>query len=256
VNYLIKKSIIIKKKGEIKMQAIMEGIFEFAYLIGSIVLGIFIIIINTKKNKKPAYYIFAVAVFILTIGDAFHLVPRVLNLSFGGGYEYMMTVGTIVTSVTISVYYLFLYYFIQIDLQKRMPQTLNWVVLVLTIVRIVILFIPQNQWFDGGNYTMGIVRNIPFVIVGAIVIFMFFKYYFQDKNINKFKFAWLYIILSFVFYLIVVFGVEFGPLFGLIMLPKTVFYVLITVLGLLAIRKQPLEEQTNSEVSNSKNSSK
>ena len=46
---------------------------------------------------------------------------------------------------------------------------------------------------------------------------------------KEFKYLWLNVLLSFVFYLIVVLGTEVVPVLGAFMIPKTVCYILTIV---------------------------
>ena len=55
------------------MQAIMETLFDIAYLISVVTVGI-IMMRNSKGNKQ--IFMFGIMSVILGSGDAFHLVPR------------------------------------------------------------------------------------------------------------------------------------------------------------------------------------
>ena len=59
-------------------------------------------------------------------------------------------------------------------------------------------------------------------------------YWSVRKDVKAFGNVWLFVTLSFLFYIPVVIGAEAVPLLGMFMLPKTVCYVLI----LLAFKKQ------------------
>lgn len=97
----------------------------------------------------------------------------------------------------------------------------------LAIVRTALCLFPQNGWLkNGGSLTWGILRNIPFVILGAAVCLLYYK----KRGENRvFRFFWLYILLSFLFYIPVVAGAEAVPLLGMLMLPKTICYILMIV---------------------------
>ena len=95
----------------------------------------------------------------------------------------------------------------------------------LAIIRIILCLFPQNGWFSNdSSFIWGIIRNIPFVILGLIIIVQ----YFNNRNKDKiFKNIWLYVTLSFIFYSIVVLGSSSISILGMFMLPKTICYVLI-----------------------------
>jgi peptidoglycan/LPS O-acetylase OafA/YrhL len=96
---------------------------------------------------------------------------------------------------------------------------------ILLAVRIVLCMFPQNGWLENSSdMTWGIIRNIPFVLIGAIVCFL----YYQKRNDDRiFRPVWLYILLSFLFYMPVAVGAGAVPMLGMLMLPKTVCYILL-----------------------------
>lgn len=57
--------------------------------------------------------LFGITTLILGIGDSFHLVPRVIALVSGKGFEYFevyLGIGKFITSITMTVFYVILYY--------------------------------------------------------------------------------------------------------------------------------------------------
>ena len=55
------------------MQAIVETLFDAAYLLTVITMGILMII---KSNGNRQYRLFGIMAVVLGAGDAFHLIPR------------------------------------------------------------------------------------------------------------------------------------------------------------------------------------
>lgn len=91
------------------MQTIMETAFDIVYLITVITLGILMI----RKGRDHAQFrLFGVMAVTLGCGDAFHLVPRMIALCTTGleSYTYALGVGKLITSVTMTVFYVLLYY--------------------------------------------------------------------------------------------------------------------------------------------------
>jgi len=72
--------------------------------------------------------------------------------------------------------------------------------------------------------TWGIIRNIPFVILGAVMIVLFFQKHNQSGHLRN---IWIYILLSFLFYIPVAVGAGLLPMLGMLMLPKTICYMLM-----------------------------
>ena len=68
-------------------------------------------------------------------------------------------------------------------------------------VRILLCMMPQNQWLSAdAPLSWGICRNIPFALLGLLVIVLFFDS--ARKHGDKaFRWMWLTIVLSFGFYI-------------------------------------------------------
>ena len=91
------------------MQAIFETLFDIFYLITVITLGILMI----RKNKgEKQYLLYGIMAVTLGCGDAFHLVPRAIALCTTGLADYTaaLGIGKLITSITMTVFYVLLYY--------------------------------------------------------------------------------------------------------------------------------------------------
>ena len=106
----------------------------------------------------------------------------------------------------------------------------------LALVRIVLCLFPQNGWLENSSdMTWGIIRNVPFVILGAVICWL----YWNNKRKNRtFRLVWLYILLSFLFYIPVAVAAGIVPMLGMLMLPKTICYVLLIIAFLQATGKK------------------
>lgn len=215
------------------MQAVMETIFETGYLLFALFSGVFLIV---KGKGKTEFLLLAIAVLLLGIGDAFHLVPRMIALNADGleAHAASLGVGKLVTSVTMSFFYVVMYIFLIVRERKAPPLWLHVLYGLLFVVRIVLVALPQNNWLEGSPYVWNVVRNIPFVMMGVIYILLSYTHCKTDKY---FRWMWLLVILSFVFYLVTALGATFVPILGLMMLPKTICYMVIFVFALTACVK-------------------
>lgn len=100
---------------------------------------------------------------------------------------------------------------------------------------------PQNQWTSlNAPISWAIYRNIPFAILGIIIIVIFFKSAKETKD-KSYRFMWLTIVLSFGFYIPVVLWAEKIPAIGLLMIPKTCAYVWTVLIGYFDMRKRQKE---------------
>lgn len=106
-------------------------------------------------------------------------------------------------------------------------------------LRIILCLFPQNAWTRAdAPLSWGIYRNIPFAILGLIVIVLFYRSAKEHKD-RDFRWMWLTIVLSFGFYIPVVLWADTVPAVGMLMIPKTCAYVWTVMIGYQAMRKQP-----------------
>jgi hypothetical protein len=211
------------------MQAIMESIFSIAYLITVITLGCLIIHQN-KGNKQ--YRLFGIMTLILGCGDAFHLVPRIIALCTTGleNYTVALGFGKLVASITMTIFYVILFHVWKMRYNDG-KKVLTVSVYALAIIRIALCLFPQNSWLSANApIEWGIYRNIPFVILGLIIIIIWFQMTRKAKD-HVFRFLWLAVLLSFAFYIPVVLWADINPIIGMLMLPKTCAYVWIVWMG-------------------------
>ncbi len=82
-----------------------ESSFDIIYLIFAIASGIIILM----KRKDSIGKFMGSAALILGIGDAFHLIPRVLNYFVDGDFNFWLGFGKMVTSITMTVFYVLMY---------------------------------------------------------------------------------------------------------------------------------------------------
>lgn len=223
--------------GGIHMQAIMESIFSIAYLITVITLGGYIVR-NHRGNKQ--YKLFGIMALILGFGDAFHLVPRVIALCTTGveNHAAALGFGKLVTSITMTVFYVILYHIWRLRYDVIGRNTMTVSVYALAAARIVLCLFPQNEWLSADSaWLWGVYRNIPFVILGLFIIVIYFQMA-GKKNDRAFRFLWLAVLLSFIFYIPVVLWADAIPIIGMLMLPKTCAYVWIVWMGFNEVRSK------------------
>ena len=102
---------------------------------------------------------------------------------------------------------------------------------ILAVIRIVLCLSPKNQWIEEiPSYRWGIYRNIPFIIEGIMVMFLFIQY--GNVLTASLNLMWLGILLSYLFYIPVVLWVHKYPMLGMLMLPKSCVYIWIVCMGL------------------------
>ena len=170
---------------------------------------------------------------VLGIGDSFHLVPRAIALCTTGleNYTVSLGIGKFITSITMTIFYIILYYVWRERYNVQGKNALTMSVYVLATIRIFLCFLPQNAWTSANSpISWGVYRNVPFAIMGIVIIVLFYKSV-KEHNDTSFKYMWLTIVLSFVFYIPVVLWADINPLIGMLMIPKTCAYVWTVWIG-------------------------
>lgn len=217
------------------MQAIFETIFDIIYLSTVIVLGIKMI--KGSKGRRQ-YYLYGIMAVILGCGDAFHLVPRAVALCTTGLADYTaaLGIGKLITSVTMTLFYVLLYYVWRERYQIVGKRELTITVWTLAFSRIALCFMPQNEWLSATpSLSWGVYRNIPFALLGFLIVVVFYQTAKQKRD-QSFRFLWLTIVLSFGFYIPVVLFADSIPLMGILMIPKTCAYVWTILIGYNAMK--------------------
>lgn len=224
------------RKGKF-MQAIVETVFDTVYLVSVITIGIIMIV---KSGGRRQYRLFGIMAVVLGAGDSFHLVPRALALCTTGleNFTGALGIGKFITSITMTVFYVILYYVWRVRYEVKGQGGITAVVYLLSAMRIILCLFPQNKWLEAdAPLSWGIYRNIPFALLGLVIIVLYYKCA-RERGDNAFKHMWLTIVLSFGFYIPVVLWADAIPMIGMLMIPKTCAYVWTVLIGFLAMRRE------------------
>lgn len=215
----------------------METAFDSVYLTLVITLGIIMI---WKSNGRKQYLLFGIMAVTLGAGDSFHLIPRAYALCTTGLENYTKALGTgkFITSITMTVFYILLYYVWRLRYQVEDKKHITVAVYVLSLARVILCLFPQNAWTSAdAPLTWGIYRNIPFALLGLLIIVLFYQSA-KEKEDKEFRFMWLTIVLSFGFYIPVVLFADKIPVVGMLMIPKTCAYVWTVLIGFNSMRRE------------------
>ncbi len=213
----------MKKKS--RMPQIGEAVFCIIYLVFDIFAAwIFLTHVEGREYIK----LFGILTLVLAGGDAFHLVPRIINAfkETFDGYEFWAGLGLMISSITMTIFYLLLY---QVW-DSLFPNSMTSGIILATLygcafLRIILCLFPQNNWFKKeGNPKWGIYRNVPFVVVGLIMILLY-------ANVKMYAMA-IAILISFCCYMPVVLWGKKHPMVGMLMMPKTAAYMWMIGIGL------------------------
>lgn len=216
-----------------------ESTFDILYLLFAILSGILILRRARDKTEKRM----GLTALILGCGDAFHLVPRVLNYFVEADFTAALGIGKLITSITMTVFYVLLYWIWLGRYQEKESRRLTGRIGALALVRIALCLFPQNGWLqNSSDVAWGVIRNVPFVILGAVVCCLYYK---TRKREGALRPVWVYILLSFLFYIPVAVAAGVVPMLGMLMLPKTVCYILMICAFLRAVTGKQEERRDN-----------
>ena len=219
------------------MQAIVETLFDICYLVTVLTVGIRMI--RGAKGSRQ-FELFGWMAVVLGAGDSFHLVPRAIALCTTGldSFAFQLGLGKWITSVTMTVFYVLLYYVWRERYEVKGQKSLTVAVYTLSVARVILCMMPQNQWLtDRSPLIWGICRNIPFALLGILVIVLFYRSA-KERDDKAFGWMWLTIVLSFGFYIPVVLWAEADPIIGMLMIPKACAYVWTVMIGYNAMKKE------------------
>ena len=219
------------------MQAIVETLFDICYLVTVLTVGIRMI--RGAKGSRQ-FELFGWMAVVLGAGDSFHLVPRAIALCTTGldSFAFQLGLGKWITSLTMTVFYVLLYYVWRERYEVKGQKSLTVAVYALSVARVILCMMPQNQWLtDRSPLIWGICRNIPFALLGVLVIVLFYRSA-KERGDKAFGWMWLTIVLSFGFYIPVVLWAEAVPMIGMLMIPKTCAYVWTVMIGYNAMKKE------------------
>ena len=219
------------------MQAIMETLFDVVYLTLVITIGLRMI---RGSQGNGQFQLFGFMAVVLGAGDAFHLIPLAVALCTTGleHYTAALGMGKWITSITMTIFYVLLYYVWRQRYHITGKRGLTAAVYVLAGLRILLCMMPQNQWLSAdAPLSWGIYRNIPFALLGILVIVLFYRSA-REQGDRAFGWMWLTIVLSFAFYIPVVLWADTIPMIGMLMIPKTCAYVWTVLIGYFAMKRE------------------
>lgn len=214
------------------MKELGETIFDILYLVSVLSMGFYIISVYRKKEEQLMGY----SLVTLGFGDAFHLIPRIVSYKLSFNFASILGMGKLITSITMSVFYVFLYYIYLHTYKVEKNKNMEYTIWFLLIIRVILYMFVENNWLSpDGSLTWSIIRNIPFVILGIIIVILYFQ---KRKEDNYLKYLYLFIILSYIFYIPVVIFASTRPIVGMLMIPKSICYILIAISFLRKVKNK------------------
>jgi hypothetical protein len=196
---------------------------------------------NSSDQRVARYFILAFA--LLALGDTGHVGFRVWAYALGNLEARislfrlnlgLVGLGALSTAITVTLFYVVMLFIWSARFEKPIG-IFGGFLLISAAVRFVIMAFPQNQW----NLTVppqpwSIWRNLPLVVLGLGVAFLILRDAFREND-RPFKWIGIMILLSYGFYAPVILYVQKVPAIGMLMIPKTMAYVAIAIIGFRSI---------------------
>lgn len=232
----------------------MEVSFNIGYLlaiwalVGAMVAGRR----ATPPGARPAGAgPFLAAFALLALGDTGHVGFRVWAYAQGSldatvnllGREVgLVGLGALSTAVTITCFYLLLL-LVWRRRYRRPWGALGILLLMAGLVRFLVMIPAQNEWSNVvPPEPWGLIRNAPLVVLGLGVAYLLLRDA-RAHGDRPFFFLGLLILVSYAFYAPVILFVQEAPLVGMLMIPKTLAYVAMAVVGYRALFVQSEAER-------------
>ena len=209
---------------------VFEAVFDIVYLLCVLVMSI---LLFSLKELTPVLILAGIMSLVLVLGDSFHLIPRIMTIFKRNSVnsEQLLGIGKLVSSITMTIFYILLWHVGLIIFE--FDNYILWTIIfyLLGASRIVLSLLPYNKWKEKEPpYMWGIYRNIPFVIMGIMIVILFFI---NRLAFEPLHYAWLTVLLSFIFYLPVVLFSNKNKKVGMLMLPKSAMYVWLILMFVL-----------------------
>lgn len=223
------------------MRMWIEIIFNLGYLIAiwGLVIAMARRSVHVASQKRELVRLFTLAFGLLALGDTGHVGFRALGYLLGnlqttltllGRSMTLVGLGALSTAITVTFFYVVML----VIWQQRFDKPYGWFGLLLfgtAAVRLVLMMLPQNHW---GRLTppwpWTLYRNLPLMVQGLGAAYLILRDAWATND-QLFKRVGVLILVSYAFYIPVIFFVRQMPLLGMLMIPKTLAYVAIAWLA-------------------------
>jgi hypothetical protein len=187
---------------------------------------------EVASENLPVANRFRWAFLLLAVGDTGHVGFRVVAYALGGldANPLWVGLGALATAITVTIFYV-----IMLDIWRmRFNQRYGWFeyLLIASVpVRFIVMALPGNDWGSTVPPAFwGPFRNIFLMILGLGVLFLILRDALRSRDLLFQRIAYC-IFFSYLFYAPVIFLVRDYPMLGMLMIPKTIMYILIAFLA-------------------------
>lgn len=227
----------------------IEVSFDIIYLV--VIWGLVLAMYRHRSAVRPENRRVAnltmVAFGLLALGDTGHVGFRVVAYALGDaaaqfsllGIPFaLLGLGTLASAITVTLFYVLMLAIWRARFDKEYGP-FEYLLLAAGLLRLLLLAVPANQWFSPvPPQPWSTIRNLPLLLQGLGVAYLLLR----DARASKDRTFWwigILILVSHACYMAVVLFVQQVPLIGMLMIPKTITYVIICVLAYNELFRAP-----------------
>ena len=217
----------------------MEIVFNLAYLVAiwALVAAMTVQRDRVASENRRVARIGRWMFFLLALGDTGHVGFRVWAYA-SGSLETVVTVlgrevglvglGALATAFTVTIFYML----VLVMWHERFHKPYGWfgaLLFAAAVVRLLVMVPAWNQWNNVvPPQPWSTLRNLPLMLMGLGVAYLILR---DARATHDPTFTWVggFIVLSYLFYMPVIFFVQQVPTVGMLMIPKTLAYVGIAI---------------------------
>ena len=219
----------------------IEVSFDIIYLV--VIWGLVLAMYRHRSDVSPEnrrVAILTMVVFgLLALGDTGHVGFRVLAYALGDTAAQfsllgiplgLLGLGTLASAITVTLFYVLMLAIWRARFDKEYGA-FEYLLLAAALLRLLLLAVPANQWFSPvPPQPWSTIRNVPLLLQGLGVAYLLLRDAWANKD-RTFLWIGILILVSYACYLPVILFVQQVPLIGMLMIPKTIAYVVICVLA-------------------------
>ena len=227
----------------------MEITFNVAYLI--VVWGLVVAMVlrraSVRQQDRPVARRVRWAFALLALGDTGHVGFRVLAYALGDtevrvnllGIEAgLVGLGALSTAITVTFFYILILDAWRERFHKRYGP-FEYLLLASAVARLLLMIPTANQWNSVvPPQPWSLYRNLPLMVLGLGTAYLILR---DAVRAGDRPFVWIgiMILVSYAMYAPVILFVQQVPLIGMLMIPKTVAYVVIGFIAYTSLYRAP-----------------
>ena len=195
------------------------------------------------RSDRSTAWLMMLAFFFLGFGDIGHVGFRLVAFAMGGletsislfGQQLKLApMGSLATAITFTFFYIALLMIWKARFKKNYGG-IAYIVFGLAAVRLLIMTHPSNGWNSTQvQYTWSIYRNVPLMLMQLGVAYLLMRDGIARHDRTFIRVSAL-ILVSFACYAPVIILQQRMPLIAMLMIPKTIAYLAIAIIGLRAL---------------------